>query len=86
MSEYQYYEFQAIDRALSADQVDKLRSYSTRAQITSTTFTNEYYFHKPQTSSSTFASLPVPPAAPTLDCDSKSSGGCIPASGHSWTC
>jgi len=42
MSEYQYYEFQAIDRALSADQVDKLRSYSTRAQITSTTFTNEY--------------------------------------------
>jgi hypothetical protein len=42
MSEYQYYEFQAIDRPLTSGEVDKLRSYSTRAQITSTSFTNDY--------------------------------------------
>jgi hypothetical protein len=42
MSEYQYYEFQAIDRPLSAREVDDLRSYSTRARITPTSFVNEY--------------------------------------------
>jgi hypothetical protein len=42
MSEYQYYEFQAIDRPLTAREMDELRSYSTRARITTTSFVNEY--------------------------------------------
>ena len=42
MSEYQYYEFQAIDRPLTAKEMQTLRSYSTRAEITPTTFKNEY--------------------------------------------
>ena len=42
MSEYQYYEFQAIDRPLTAKEMDKLRSYSTRARITPTGFVNDY--------------------------------------------
>ena len=42
MSEYQYYEFQAIDRPLTQSQIRELRNYSTRATITSTRFVNEY--------------------------------------------
>jgi hypothetical protein len=42
MSEYQYYEFQAIDRPLTAEEMRKLRSYSTRARITPTSFVNDY--------------------------------------------
>jgi hypothetical protein len=42
MSEYQYYEFQAIDKPLNAKQMAELRSYSTRAQITPASFINEY--------------------------------------------
>ena len=42
MSEYQYYEFQAIDRPLTAADQAALRSISTRARITSTSFTNHY--------------------------------------------
>jgi hypothetical protein len=42
MSEYQYYEFQAIDRPLTAKEMNNLRSYSTRARITPTSFVNEY--------------------------------------------
>ncbi len=42
MSEYQYYEFQAIDRPLTAEEMRALRSYSTRATITPTGFTNHY--------------------------------------------
>jgi hypothetical protein len=42
MSEYQYYEFQAVDRPLTAEEMRVLRSYSTRATITSTRFTNHY--------------------------------------------
>ena len=42
MSEYQYYEFQAIDRPLTADEMATLRQYSTRARITPTSFVNEY--------------------------------------------
>jgi hypothetical protein len=42
MSEYQYYEFQAIDRPLTEKEMAKLRSYSTRARITPTTFVNDY--------------------------------------------
>ncbi len=42
MSEYQYYEFQALDRPLTRAQMDELRSYSSRARITPTSFVNEY--------------------------------------------
>jgi hypothetical protein len=42
MSEYQYYEFQALDRPLTAREMNELRGYSTRAAITSTRFTNHY--------------------------------------------
>lgn len=42
MSEYQYYEFVAVDRPLTAEQVSELRTLSTRADITSTRFVNEY--------------------------------------------
>jgi len=44
MSEYQYFEFQAIDRQLSEAAQKYLRRYSTRATITSTSFTNEYHW------------------------------------------
>ena len=42
MSEYQYYEFLAIDRPLTADEMAELRALSTRATITPVSFTNEY--------------------------------------------
>jgi hypothetical protein len=42
MSEYQYYEFQAIDRPLSDADRQALRDLSTRARITTTSFTNSY--------------------------------------------
>jgi hypothetical protein len=42
MSEYQYYEFLAIDRPLTADEMEELRALSTRATITPVSFTNEY--------------------------------------------
>src|SRR5438128_360980 len=42
MSEYQYYEFQAIDRPLSERERRALRACSTRATITSTRFVNHY--------------------------------------------
>ena len=42
MSEYQYYEFQAIDRPLSKADQQELRALSTRARITATSFTNSY--------------------------------------------
>jgi hypothetical protein len=42
VSEYQYFEFQAIDRPLSKKEMAELRSYSTRARITPTTFVNDY--------------------------------------------
>lgn len=42
MSEYQYYEFQALDRPLTAQEMKELRSYSTRARITPTSFVNDY--------------------------------------------
>jgi len=42
MSEYQYYEFQAIDRPLDRAAQDAVRSVSSRARITATSFTNEY--------------------------------------------
>ena len=42
MSEYQYYEFQAIDRPLTEEEQREVRSVSTRAVITATRFTNHY--------------------------------------------
>lgn len=42
MSEYQYYEFRAVDRALSAADQRALRELSTRARISATSFTNSY--------------------------------------------
>ena len=42
MSEYQYYEFLAIDRPLDEAARKELRRLSSRAQITATSFTNHY--------------------------------------------
>ncbi len=42
MSEYQYYEFQAVDRPLDEADREALRALSTRARITATSFTNHY--------------------------------------------
>ncbi len=42
VSEYQYYDFRAIDRPLTEKEMTVLRSISTRAAITTTRFTNHY--------------------------------------------
>jgi len=42
MSEYQYYEFAAIDRPLKPAEMAKLRAVSTRAEITPVSFVNHY--------------------------------------------
>ncbi len=44
MSEYQYYEFLAIDRPLDDDEQAEVRSLSTRARITAASFVNEYHW------------------------------------------
>ncbi|KGJ90482.1 hypothetical protein [Thalassotalea sp. ND16A] len=44
MSEYQYYHFKAIDQALTERQQQQLRDISTRAEITSQYFENEYHW------------------------------------------
>ncbi|MET0134165.1 MAG: hypothetical protein ABW215_11295 [Kibdelosporangium sp.] len=44
MSEYQYYEFLAVDRPLDDRQQAEVRSLSTRARITATSFVNEYHW------------------------------------------
>ncbi len=44
MSEYQYYEFLAIDRPLNGTEQAEVRSLSTRARITATSFVNEYHW------------------------------------------
>jgi hypothetical protein len=44
MSEYQYYEFQAVDRALSREEMGQLRAISTRATITPSSFVNDYHY------------------------------------------
>jgi len=44
VSEYQYYEFRALDRRLTAEQQRRLRSLSSRAEISATRLTNEYSF------------------------------------------
>jgi len=42
VSEYQYYDFRAIDHPLTRNEMAALRSISTRAAITTTSFTNHY--------------------------------------------
>ncbi|QSQ28392.1 hypothetical protein JY651_35575 [Pyxidicoccus parkwayensis] len=44
MSEYQYYEFQAVDRPLTSKEQAELRALSTRAEISATRFTNVYHY------------------------------------------
>lgn len=44
MSEYQYYEFLAVDRPLDERQLAEVRALSTRARVTATSFTNEYHW------------------------------------------
>jgi hypothetical protein len=44
MSEYQYYEFRAIDRPLTKPEMAELRKLSTRAEITPSSFVNVYHY------------------------------------------
>jgi hypothetical protein len=44
VSEYQCYEFLALDRRLTAQEMTELRGISTRAEITPTRFWNEYHW------------------------------------------
>lgn len=44
MSEYQYYEFLAFDRPLEKSEMEALRAISTRADITSSRFSNVYNY------------------------------------------
>jgi hypothetical protein len=44
VSEYQHYEFVALDRPMAPAEMAELRSSSTRAQITPTRFFNEYHW------------------------------------------
>ncbi len=44
MSEYQYYEFLALDAPLTDAQMKEVRQVSTRARITPTSFVNEYHW------------------------------------------
>jgi hypothetical protein len=44
MSEYQYYEFLAVDHPLDERQQAEVRALSTRARVTATSFTNEYHW------------------------------------------
>lgn len=44
MSEYQYYEFLALDQPLDRAQLAKVRALSTRARITATSFVNTYHW------------------------------------------
>jgi hypothetical protein len=42
MSEYQYYEFRAVDRPLSKQEMGALRAISSRAEIAPTSFVNTH--------------------------------------------
>ncbi len=44
MSEYQYYEFRTVDRSLTAVEIAELEKLSSRAEITSSSFTNTYSY------------------------------------------
>jgi hypothetical protein len=44
LSEYQFYEFLAVDRPLDARQLGEVRALSTRAEITPSSFVNVYHW------------------------------------------
>jgi len=44
MSEYQYYEFQAIDKPIDNDGMNALKKVSSRAEVTPTSFVNVYNY------------------------------------------
>jgi hypothetical protein len=44
MSEYQYYEFLAVDRPHTPDEMSEVRKLSTRARITPTQYQNTYSY------------------------------------------
>ncbi|HEV2295186.1 MAG TPA: hypothetical protein VGR35_15130 [Tepidisphaeraceae bacterium] len=44
MSEYQYYEFIALDQPLTQSQLREVRAISSRAQLTPTSFVNQYHW------------------------------------------
>ncbi|MCD8534082.1 MAG: hypothetical protein LR011_04530 [Verrucomicrobia bacterium] len=44
MSTHQFYEFQAIDKRLTDEEMGVLRSLSTKAQISATRFVNVYNY------------------------------------------
>ncbi|MFE1979915.1 hypothetical protein [Streptomyces mirabilis] len=44
MSEYQDYEFLAVDRPLTEAEIAQVRALATRARITSTSFVNGYHW------------------------------------------
>jgi hypothetical protein len=44
LSEYQYHEFLAVDQPLDEGEQAEVRSLSTRARITATSFVNEYHW------------------------------------------
>ncbi|MGH7136447.1 MAG: hypothetical protein ACREHD_11960 [Pirellulales bacterium] len=44
MSEYQYYEFAAIDRPLTEEELEEVGALSSRAEITPTSFKNVYHY------------------------------------------
>jgi hypothetical protein len=44
VSEYQYYEFRAVDRLLDRQELAAIRALSSRAEITSSSFVNVYNF------------------------------------------
>ncbi|MDB5386751.1 MAG: hypothetical protein JWM11_2397 [Planctomycetaceae bacterium] len=44
MSEYQYYEFRAVDRSLTAAEIEKLGELSSRANVTSNSFSVTYNY------------------------------------------
>jgi hypothetical protein len=44
VSTYEYYEFLALDRPLTTEEQAKVREVSTRAEVTATSFTNEYHW------------------------------------------
>lgn len=48
MSEFQYYDFVAVDRPLSEREQRELRALSSRATITSTRFSNSYSYGNPK--------------------------------------
>jgi len=61
VSEYQYYEFQAVDLPLDAKALAAVRALSTRARITPTSFVNTY---QPPCSTRKPPSSTAPPTPP----------------------